>query len=87
MLRVDFKKCPCHPVDYRIKGPNGIVRRLQSIRNNKYCTRFITSGYRGGSWGGGGVGVLTPSFWGTPKLHKEGKNVVCVRTEMPRFST
>ena len=28
--------------------------------------------------GGGGVlGVRNPPFWGTPKLHKEGKNVAC----------
>ena len=38
--------------------------------------------------GGGGVlGVRTPPFWGTPKLHKEGKNVARVRAKMPHFST
>ena len=33
----------------------------------------------GGSKGGSVLGVRTPPpFWGNPKLHKEGKNVVCV---------
>ena len=31
--------------------------------------------------GGGGV------FWGTPKLHKEGKNVARVHVKTPHFST
>ena len=33
--------------------------------------------YQGRIQGGGGLGVGTPPppFWGTPKLHKEGKNV------------
>ena len=35
----------------------------------------------GGSWGSG------PPFWGTPKLHKEGKNVPRMCTKTPRFST
>ena len=42
---------------------------------------------RGGSRGGGVLGVRTPPFWGTPKLHKEGKNVARVRAKTPCFST
>ena len=41
---------------------------------------------RGGSRGGV-LGVRTPPFWGTPKLHKEGKNVARMRARTPRFST
>ena len=37
--------------------------------------------------GGGVLGVRTPPFWGTPKLHKGGKNVARVRAKRPRFST
>ena len=37
----------------------------------------------GGSWGSG----PPPPFWGTPKLHKEGKNVPRVRAKTPHFST
>ena len=33
-----------------------------------------------------GGGVLNP-FWGTPKLHKEGKNVARVRAKTPHFIT
>ena len=33
--------------------------------------------------GGGGPGGQDPPFWGTPKLHKEGKN----GAKTPRFST
>ena len=28
-----------------------------------------------------------PPFWGTPKLHKEGQNVVRMLEKTPRFST
>ena len=38
------------------------------------CPGADPGGGGGGSWGSG----LPPSLWGTPKLHKEGKNVVCV---------
>ena len=35
---------------------------------------------RGGSRGGGPGGQDPPPFWGTPKLHKEGKNgAACAR--------
>ena len=37
----------------------------------------------GGSWGSG----PPPPFWGTPKLHKEGKNGARVRANGPHFST
>ena len=37
--------------------------------------------------GGGVLGVRTPPFWGTPKLHKEGKNATRVRAKTPHFST
>ena len=47
------------------------------------------SGIRGGFRGGGVLGAL-PSLpfeiLGTPKLHKEGKNVARVCAETPRFS-
>ena len=39
----------------------------------------------GGSWGSG---PPHPPFWGTPKLHKEGKkNIMRVRAITPHFST
>ena len=40
-------------------------------------------------WGGGGGpgGQEPPLFWGTPKLHKEGKNGAHVHVKTPRFST
>ena len=37
--------------------------------------------------GGGDPGGQDPPFWGTPKLHKEGKNVARVRAKTPHFST
>ena len=37
----------------------------------------------GGSWGSG----PPPLFLGTPKLHKEGKNVARMRTKTLHFST
>ena len=37
--------------------------------------------------GGPGGQDSPPPFWGTPKLHKEGKNVARVRAKRPRFST
>ena len=37
--------------------------------------------------GGGGPGGQDPPFWGTPKLHKEGKNGALVRAKTPHFST
>ena len=49
--------------------------------------REVSQGWIQG-WGGGGVlGVRTTPLWGTPKLHKEGKNVARVRAKKPRFST
>ena len=39
----------------------------------------------GGSCGSGPP--PPPPLWGTPKLHKEGRNVVCMHTNTPRFST
>ena len=44
---------------------------------------------RGGSKGGGRPWGQEPPppFWGTPKLHKEGKNVVRMRAKTPHFST
>ena len=45
--------------------------------------------FRGGSGGGGGVlGVRNPPppLWGTTKLHKEGKNVACMRGKTAHFS-
>ena len=43
-------------------------------------------------WGGGGgggvvVGVMTPLFWGTPKLHKDEKNVALVCMNASHFSS
>ena len=43
--------------------------------------------FRIGSRGGGVLGVRTPLFWGTPKLHIKGKNVVRMRAKTPRFRT
>ena len=37
--------------------------------------------------GGGGPGGQDPPFWGTPKFHKEGKNVAHVRAKSLLFST
>ena len=37
--------------------------------------------------GGAGGQEPPPPFWGTPKFHKEGKNVARVRAETRRFST
>ena len=37
--------------------------------------------------GAGPGGQEPPLFWGTPKLHKEEKNVGRVRAEMPHFSS
>ena len=39
--------------------------------------------------GGAGVpgGQAPLPFWGTPKLHKHGKNVAHVCAKMPRFGT
>ena len=37
--------------------------------------------------GGGGPGGQDPPFWGTPKLHKEGKNGARMRAKTPHFST
>ena len=34
----------------------------------------------------GGLGVRMPPFWGTPKLHREGKNVTRMHANTPRFS-
>ena len=34
----------------------------------------IVALFPGADPGGGVLGVRTPPFWGTPKLHKEGKN-------------
>ena len=36
----------------------------------------------GGGGGGDSGGQDPPPFWGTPKLHKEGKNVACVCAKM-----
>ena len=50
--------------------------------------RILIMGVRGGSSGGGGVlGVLTPPppFWGTPKLHKEGKKRCTLERENAAF--
>ena len=41
---------------------------------------------RGGSRVGG-PGDQDPPFWGTPKLHKEGRNVVLVHANTSRFSS
>ena len=45
---------------------------------NKYCAHKHNVLGPGADPGG--------SFWGTPKLHKEGKNVACVLTNTPRFT-
>ena len=44
--------------------------------------------FRGGSGGGGGVlGAGHFPFWGTPKLHKERKNVARVKAKTTRVGT
>ena len=50
------------------------------------CMKRVTTG---ADPGGGGPGGQDPSppFWGTPKLHKEGKNVARMRANGPHFST
>ena len=53
---------------------------MQGIRPNMQRTR-------GGSRGGGGGGAGSWRFSGTPKLHKEEKNVAYMHTNTPRFST
>ena len=40
----------------------------------------------GGGWGPGGQDS-PPPFWGTPKLHKEGKNVARMGANEPHFSS
>ena len=56
-----------------------------------YRERILTSPPSippGSDPGGGVLGVRTPPpLLGTPKLHKEGKNVVRVRANTPRFIT
>ena len=53
------------------------------------CERQNSPGGGSSMGGGGGGGVRTQptSFWETSKLQKEGKNVVCVRANVPRLST
>ena len=57
-----------------------------------YVLYQIVACWAGVDPGGGGGGVLgvrtppPPTYWGTHKLHKEGKNVVRVCANTPRFS-
>ena len=59
------------------------------------CLLFLLPNYihvyvmmmAGADPGGGGPGGQDPPFWGTPKLHKEGKNGARVRAKTPHFST
>ena len=37
--------------------------------------------------GGRGLGGQDTPFWGTPKLHKEGKNVACMHANATCFSS
>ena len=41
----------------------------------------------GGGGGGPGGQDPPPPFWGTPKLHKEGKNVSRMHMKTPHFSS
>ena len=53
-----------------------------------FCYELKCIAFRGRSRGGGGPGGPDPPpFWGTHKLHKEGKNVARVHGKTPHFST
>ena len=58
---------------------------LEAIR--KACRSMRSCDIHGGGQGRiqGGPGGQDPPFWGTPKLHKEGKNVARVRAKNAAF--
>ena len=71
-----------------------LVIRFECINLDLYLDTINSCNTQGGELsvadpgGGGGVlGVRTSPFWGTPKLHKRGKNVACVLVKRPRLST
>ena len=55
----------------------------------KLCTGIVIRQGRIHVGGGGVLGVMTPPppFWGTLKLHKEGKNVTRKHANATRFTT
>ena len=61
---------------------------VRCFRYEMYGVEVYLLVFRGGSRGGGSWGSgPPPPFWGTPKLHKEEKNVARVCAKTPRFST
>ena len=55
----------------------------------EYDLKKFSENRAGADPGGGGLGGQEPPppFWGTPKLHKVGKNVVRLRTNTLHFSS
>ena len=80
----------------RVEPPAADMRKLVGILTlikvilyftTKHLHEQYRGGSRGGSWGSGPPPPLPPPFWGTPKLHKEGKNGARMRAKTPHFST
>ena len=80
----------CHQVFFRMYSSLALeVHNRLSIDSLGFMSVDIIKKLQGRIQGGGVLGVRTPPppFWGTPKLHKEGKNVARVPAKMPHFST
>ena len=54
--------------------------------SSRWADKFVLIKPRGGSRGDPKT-PPPPPFWGTLKLHKEGKNLAGLRANTPRFST
>ena len=63
--------------------PTGLALTL----NMRCIDARVRPGADPGGSGPGGQDTPPPPFWGTPKLHKEGKNVARMLAKTPRFST
>ena len=84
MLRVDYKKWYCRPV--KLKKTSCCPVEIKKVPCHPVelkevpCHMSLSGGSRGGCPGG-----QDPSFWGTPKFYKEGKNIARMHAKNATF--